>query len=377
MQLRRARDEAGAISIIVALLLGPVLLGMGALVVDIGALYADRRQQQTAADAASLAVAHDCALNLTNCAGVLGQPGVTAQDYSSGGGGVPGSKYSPQNRSSHVDYVCGTAVGLTPCTPSQTANCTGSVPSFPYVQVRTRSADSSGAATLLPTRFARALAGNSGDAGHDTTGCARAAYGAVRATQALALTISFCEWNAATSGGTVFAPEPPYPPNPAGSFEQVLQLHGSGTTDCGGGASGWDLPGGFGWLDDTTGTCTAYVDVTDTYHDNTGVSASQPCRDKLVALGAYPPAEPTFLPIYDGTQGNGSNGTYHLKGYAAFVVTGFSISGNPKQASWLTGVMPCKGSNKCVSGFFVKALLPSGGVLGGPGLGASIVKLVS
>ena len=38
-----------------------VLLGVGALVIDVGALYAERRQLQNGADAAALAVAADCA----------------------------------------------------------------------------------------------------------------------------------------------------------------------------------------------------------------------------------------------------------------------------------------------------------------------------
>ena len=38
-----------------------VLIGVGALVIDSGALYAERRQLQNGADAAALAVAQDCA----------------------------------------------------------------------------------------------------------------------------------------------------------------------------------------------------------------------------------------------------------------------------------------------------------------------------
>ena len=34
-----------------------------------------------------------------------------------------------------------------------------------------------------------------------------------------------------------------------------------------------------------------------------------------------------FLPIYVTATGNGSNGSYTLKGFAAFVITGYSLPG--------------------------------------------------
>ncbi|MFU8891666.1 MAG: pilus assembly protein TadG-related protein [Anaerosomatales bacterium] len=48
------RDDAGAVAIVVAVML-TVLLGLGAIVIDAGMLYSQRRQIQTAADAAVLA----------------------------------------------------------------------------------------------------------------------------------------------------------------------------------------------------------------------------------------------------------------------------------------------------------------------------------
>ena len=52
------RDE-GVVLVWVALML-VVLVGMGALVIDIGALYVEKRELQNGADAAALAVARDC-----------------------------------------------------------------------------------------------------------------------------------------------------------------------------------------------------------------------------------------------------------------------------------------------------------------------------
>ena len=52
------RDERGAVGVLVAVLLaGGVLLGLGAMVIDVGQLYQERAQLQNGADAAAVAVA--------------------------------------------------------------------------------------------------------------------------------------------------------------------------------------------------------------------------------------------------------------------------------------------------------------------------------
>src|SRR5215212_7544754 len=73
-------------------------------------------------------------------------------------------------------------------------------------------------------------------------------WGALGAYAGLAVTMSACEWAAATAGG--YAPAGPYPPNPSASFERVIKLHTTaGVPGCKAGPSGADAPGGFGWLD--------------------------------------------------------------------------------------------------------------------------------
>lgn len=54
MYRRRAANDEGAVAVLVAVLM-VALLGFAAIVVDAGAVYAQRRQMQTAADAAALA----------------------------------------------------------------------------------------------------------------------------------------------------------------------------------------------------------------------------------------------------------------------------------------------------------------------------------
>jgi hypothetical protein len=43
----------------------------------------------------------------------------------------------------------------------------------------------------------------------------------------------------------------------------VLAMHGSGNDCAGNLGSGWNYPGGFGWLQDDGNNCQTYVDVND------------------------------------------------------------------------------------------------------------------
>jgi Flp pilus assembly protein TadG len=60
--LQRLKDERGAIGVVVALLMIP-LMGFAAIAIDVSAMYAERPQLQNGADAAALAIAQDCAVD--------------------------------------------------------------------------------------------------------------------------------------------------------------------------------------------------------------------------------------------------------------------------------------------------------------------------
>ena len=68
---RLTGGEDGAVAVITALLM-VFLLGITAIVVDVGLIYAERFQLQNGADAAALAIAQDCA------AASCSSPGETA-----------------------------------------------------------------------------------------------------------------------------------------------------------------------------------------------------------------------------------------------------------------------------------------------------------
>ena len=89
------RDERGAIGVLIAVLLGGgVLVGMGALAIDVGRLYQNRAELQNGADAAALAVAQSCASSVCNSGLAGGYADANASKLTAG--------------KAAVDLVCGT-----------------------------------------------------------------------------------------------------------------------------------------------------------------------------------------------------------------------------------------------------------------------------
>lgn len=352
------RDQRGATGALIAIVIGAgALTGMGAMVLDVGQLYQQRAELQSGADAAALAVAKSCATG--TCA-----PSVATAlaDANSSTG------YA------RVDLVCGSGSGsLTQC-PASTGTLTD-CPAAPaagisYLDVHTSTLTASGS-SLLPPVFARTLLGNGNYQGTTVYACAQAEWGPPQSAAGLAFTISACEWYGATSDGTSFAPPPPA--TPPASYDQILQYHGTSHSGCPqDNASGADGPGLFGWTTDTTGNCQTLI-TTSGYPGSTGSSASQSCTAALAAA-ATRGSPPVLIPVYTAISGQGNNGTYTLLGFAAFVLTGYSVPGSTA-ADWLNPAHTCTGSQDCIFGYFTQALVPSTGSIGGTNLGADIIKL--
>jgi Flp pilus assembly protein TadG len=361
-----SRDERGAIGVLIALLIGGgVLLGMGALAIDVGQLYQNRAELQNGADAAALAVADSCALG--SCAQGLA------------------TQYAPANASrltgfrAGVDLVCGSGTGMTACSAS-----TGTLVDCPpapsagtnYVDVHT-STRTGGGSTLLPPVFARALLGNGSYLGTNVKACAQAEWGNPSTANTIAFTISACSWYVYTTNGSSFAQPPPYPPNtaPTPSQDHILFEHGSQgskTTGCPPyQPSGQDAPGNFGWTNDS-GSCSTFISG-GSYGGNTGASTTADCQTALQNDWANKTV--VYLPVYSAISGTGAGVTYTLLGFAAFVVTGYHITGSFKANDWLNSANNCTGNDFCIDGYFTHGLIPSTGGLGGRGLGASIVEL--
>ncbi len=361
----RGADE-GAVAVLVAVLFGGgVLLGMAALSLDVGNLYAERRQLQNGADSAALAVAQDAALN---CSTGPCTPTTRAQGYANA---------NARDGVSNVLEVCGSGWAAVPACGAQTGPAITQCPGVPggvttWVRVRTGTS-TTGGSTLLPPWFAQALAGNAGYSGSTVLACAQAALGAPSlGTAGLPLTLSLCEWNAYTANGSNFAPPPPYPPYPV-NFEHAIYFHDTtGAAHCGAGPSGADLPGGFGWLDTASSTCAAQINDQSWVDDNTGNAIPSDCRSVIASLVGTV----IFLPIFDQANGlTGANGSYHISGLAAFYLTGYSFPSD-RRASIASGSAFCTPSQSCLYGWFTTGVAPPGSTVGGTPRGSVVVQLI-
>jgi Flp pilus assembly protein TadG len=353
------RNDSGAIGVLVAVLLGGgVLMGLGAMVIDVGQLYQERAELQNGADAASLAVAKSCATGTCT-------PSLAAQYANANASALTGGTEG-------VSQVCGSGtLGTCPAGTGAMTDC----PSAPssglgYVDVFT-STQTAGGATLLPAAFAQALLGNGSYTGTTVKACAQAAWGGPTSANTLAFAISACSWDSYTTRGTNFAPSPPTVP--ASSYDHQVNLAKlDNNAGCSGEVTGSDGAGAFGWAVDQTGNCGIFTNTT-TFPADTGASAGSTCQSALAS--AYASRKAIFLPVYTTITGTGSNAVFTLKGFAAFVVTGYSLP-SFSASDWLKSANnSC--SYKCIDGYFTKALIPaSGGTsTGGTYLGAAVVGL--
>ncbi len=325
--------------IVAILFAGGVCLGALAVSSDVGKVMWERRQLQNAADASAMAIAGDCAGNAAGCApldsAALARIGALGDDNANDGA-MDLSK----------DQICASpaataaALGVSLCTSSGAiTDLTECLPkpgwltsAGSYVETRPRTLGSKGE-TLLPTDFARTLAG--GSPGGRYTACARAAWGPPGGTGAtLPITIGACDWANKTQIGGVagqkYAPSPPYQDSPPGSSSTKLPAviadggyatgiftHDSGDHKCSG-SPGQEYPGGFGFLDATPG-CVANIAATGTVQGSTGASLPNNCKGSM-DLQKYVGTE-VFIPVFVEVS---DNGKYKISGVASFFLAGFA-----------------------------------------------------
>jgi Flp pilus assembly protein TadG len=358
----KLRNDRGAVAVLTAILAGAVLFAFGAFAVDVGSLYSEFRQVQNGADAAAMAVAQSCAKGTCDTTKAATFANANANDGAT-----------------NVGAVCGTASGLPGCPAStgKQSSCTApAAGSPPYAQVYTNTRNRDGT-NLVPPIFARALPGNASYNGKNVGACARAAYGAPASAKSLGMTLSACEWQAATSNGTTYAPAPPA--IASGNYERVIYLHTSTkATHCNAGPAGSDAPGGFGWTDSDSTCTTTYNANTGGYSVDPGTSMPSQCQTVLNSAWTNHPTA-LLIPVFNQIVSGGTNGTYTLSTIAAFVVTGYYLGGQNKQKSWLPGSpiynqYPCSGNDRCVSGYFTQATT-TGQIGSGNNAGVSVVQL--
>jgi Flp pilus assembly protein TadG len=326
---RGDRGDRGVVLVWVALMM-TVLLGIGALVVDFGALYQERRELQNAADAASLAVAKDCA-GPTGC----GDFASTASAYTAlnvNGGG------------SSVDWVCGTAPGMGTCAspPSLPAGVTS------YVGVRTVTPN----VNLLLAPIVGALSSAT------VRATAYTAWGAAASADTPPLAIALCTFTAAV-GGSV--------PN---GQEVWLYFHDP-TKESYQQQCAAQPAGGFGWIQNNN--CTTSVDADGIVGSDPGNNATQDCfRNFNGDPGLYGVGDVVPVALYSGFTGSGNNATYTIVGIAGMEILGYRFPSSRSANDFKCLVTK---ENSCLWARFT-TVVTSGSFGGGTNYGASVIALV-
>jgi Flp pilus assembly protein TadG len=262
--MRRLSGDRGAVAVLVALLIVP-LLACTALVVDFGSAEVLKGRLQNAADAGALAIAQDCAAARAACTTMT----TTATSMATQNAGPSASA---------VPVRTGTTVTVT---ASETVNYLFA----PIIGVHSKSVSARSTAS----------------------------WGApVGGTSVLPITFSWCAFKAQTGGGV------PTPTTTSLRFSKT-----DGTTGCTG-PSGNAVPGGFGWLKPASGTnCVVTSSISGILLTDPG--SSSPCSDSFFTAQVN---QTVLLPIFDKSGGTGSGAWYQVYGYAAFRLTAFKFQGN-------------------------------------------------
>ena len=315
---------------LVAVLLIP-LMGCLAISVDVGALYGERAQLQNGADAAALAVAAACVKQLPSCAA----PQQTATKYSGG------------------NALDGTTTAFAPTFPTSHS-----------VTVNVQSLNPDGTSGVSHP-FANLL----GIGSTPVHASATAEWGSLSGGNVLPLSLAYCDFTSAPLNTRVLV-----------QYDENKPCKGP---------TGQPIKGGFGWLDQTPGQCTSFVDLSNpNVGSNPGLDPPSNCTSMFSTLKGTT----VLIPVYDcshtlnsancanGT--NGQKGIFHIYAFAAFTVTGwkFTGSGNSIMNNPDPLAPPCTGNCRGIQGFFQEWVAPSDAgnwLIGGPHLGADIVRLIN
>lgn len=334
--------DHGGVAILVAVLL-LALFGAGALVVDVGYMFWERRQLQNGADAAALALAAQCAEGILDCA--TAALGSEAEGY---------ADRNAHDSQSAVPGFMRHGTDSDDCEPSgDNAANPLYLPGVDAVKVSTETWD--GGDSSLTHWLAPVLGFDSAT----VSACAVASWGNIGSgPDIVPLTFSMCEWDDMTNGlGADGLP----------TSSKTVVFHTGTDPDTCAGPAGQDVPGGFGWTGlDGSGTCSAAVPSDQWVERANGTGGggspspanSTGCTDQFFQDEV---ADQTILmPVFSEVCHNGSqypdcpsslpNKThYYIDGFAALEVEGYRFGGNDPVYN-----PPCNNPERCIRGRFVE-----------------------
>jgi hypothetical protein len=332
--------ERGATAVLVAILL-VVLLGFTGLAVDVGRLYAEKAQLQSAADAVALSLAKSC----------TDEPAGT----------VCAEPMSHSSALAEANVIDGTVRIVDADTSVENR-----------VKVTTGTRDDEGQ-NAMPYLFAPIL----GLSGSDVLASATvAADGISKGPAAFPLAFSECQFKLSNE-------------------VQLIASKGVSMPGCTS-KRGLVIPGGFGYLKSTSSTeCDVYTQVSSStgMPSDPGVDSPSACKTLLEGwmhvLQQAGGEVIVLLPVFDGIEGavgTGSGGKYFIREFAAFSVSGWKFSGGTWNASqplrdpyvYKNAEFPgqnCTGDCRGIIGKFIRfATLDEDFELGGTSeLGASLI----
>ena len=276
LRVRPRRDEQGVFVVLMAALI-VVILGMAALVVDVGSLLDEKRQLQNGADSGALAVAHSCALGACNDA-LAGQ---MADGNARDGRSAAAVTYPADKR------------------------------------VAVRTSTISGGTSILPYSFGQTL---SGAKGQEVTAKATATWSALGRATALRLAVSQCDVLRLEAAGF--------------GVPTTVEFH-STSSGCGT-SSGADTSGAFGFLDDDGigNTCELTLSVNQTPSAAPGATGPGPCLSTRLNADI-------LLVVFDRIERTGTNAGYRVSGFARFHLTGYRFGSQRSEPPPCIGSTNC------------------------------------
>lgn len=337
-------DECGVIAPLAAILMVAVL-GMTAFAVDTAMMYSEHAQLQNGADSSALAIAQACAKDASSTDCLAPKSAATAL---SGGNALDGVTNVPV---ASVNLGAGT------------------------VDVTTQARDTAGNNHFSLT-FARTLGIDTADIGARS----QAVFGGYSAADVVPLTFSVCESDPGFTKDLQFFP-----------------THGSAMDDDPGyecktaPSSGWELPGGFGWMSHSAAEgCTVNVNITNPWvKAETGSDFDASCTDTFIRWKNKLKAGETvdiLIPIFDiacpvpGLKKSEPDPctpspyakSFHVQAFAQISIRGWHFIGGggtyyTTEASAMSTSLGLRNPDTGLFGRFIKKVsLAEAAVMGGP-----------